>query len=180
MSNGVVARRYGVALFQLAKEQHILDEASKQLEIIKNVFNENPQFLEILTHPKIDRQKKKALMEETFSTCLPPVQHALLLLLDRHRIAIVTEVIDHFLALYDEEKSVAKALVYSAKALSEDEKSSLSNTFSKKVNKKSLHIENIVDPSLIGGVKLRIGNRIYDGSVKGRLERVRSTLTKRS
>ena len=60
--------------------------------------------------------------------------------------------------------------------LTEEETKAISTTFAKKLGKKDLRIENIVDSNLLGGIKLRIGNRIYDGSLQGKLERLERQL----
>ena len=64
----------------------------------------------------------------------------------------------------------------STRALTETEYEALSSTFAAKVGKKSLRIENIVDSNLLGGIKVQIGNRIYDGSLQGKLERLEHQL----
>ncbi|ANB61657.1 F0F1 ATP synthase subunit delta [Anoxybacteroides amylolyticum] len=176
MNKEVVAKRYALALFQIAQQQQLLDRFEAEIRIVKQVFAAQPDFLAVLTHPKLSLDKKKALIKETFAALSVPVQNTLLLLLDRHRIDIVGSLADEFVALANEARGVAEAIVYSARPLSEAEKRALVDVFAKKVGKATLHIENIVDSSLIGGVKLRIGNRIYDGSVSGKLERLKRQL----
>lgn len=176
MNKEVVAKRYALALFQIAQQQQLLDQFEAEIRVVKQVFANQPDFLAVLTHPKLSLDKKKALIKETFAALSAPVQNTLLLLLDRHRIAIVEALADEFVALANEARGVAEATVYSARPLSEKEKQALVDVFANKVGKTTLHIENIVDSSLIGGVKLRIGNRIYDGSVSGKLERLKRQL----
>lgn len=73
-------------------------------------------------------------------------------------------------------KGIADAKVYTVRPLTEAEKEALSVSFAAKVGKKSLRIDNIVDTNLLGGIKLRIGNRIFDGSLRGKLERLERQL----
>lgn len=176
MNKEVVAKRYALALFQIAQQQQLLDQFESEIRVVQQVFADQPDFFAVLTHPKLSLEKKKALIKETFAALSAPVQNTLLLLLDRHRIGIVEELADEFIALANEARGVAEATVYSARPLSEEEKQALADVFAKKVGKTTLHIDNIVDPALIGGVKLRIGNRIYDGSVSGKLERLKRQL----
>jgi F-type H+-transporting ATPase subunit delta len=176
MNKEVVAKRYALALFQIAKEQQLLDQLEEEIRVVQQVFSNNTAFLSVLTHPKLSLQKKKALLQETFASLSTPLLNTLMLLLDRHRIDIVPQLASEFVALANEERSVAEATVYSVRPLTEDEKQALSEVFAKKVGKAALHIDNVIDPSLIGGVKLRIGNRIYDGSVSGKLERLQRQL----
>ncbi|ANB57649.1 ATP synthase F1, delta subunit [Anoxybacillus sp. B7M1] len=176
MSKEVVAKRYALALFQIANEQQLLDQFEEEIRVIQQVFAAQPEFLSVLTHPKLSIDKKKALIKEVFATLSTPLQNTLQLLLDRHRIDIVESLADEFIALANEARGAEEATVYSVRPLTEDEKQALSQVFAAKVGKATLHIQNIIDPSLIGGVKLRIGNRIYDGSVSGKLERLQRQL----
>ena len=83
---------------------------------------------------------------------------------------------DEFIQLANDERGIAEAKVISTRALTETEHEALSSTFAAKVGKKSLRIENIVDSNLLGGIKVRIGNRIFDGSLRGKLERLEHQL----
>lgn len=176
MSNQVVAKRYALALFELAKEQNKIDAIEAELLVVKEVMENNPKFLEVLTHPKLSPAQKKVLVGDAFSTLLPEVQNTLFLLLERNRITITVEMVQHYVELANESRNMAEATAYSVKPLTDDEKAALSSTFSKKVGKQSLRIINVIDPSLLGGVKIRIGNRIYDGSLNGKLERIQREL----
>ncbi|WP_027408021.1 F0F1 ATP synthase subunit delta [Anoxybacillus tepidamans] len=176
MNKEVVAKRYALALFQIAKEQQLLDQFEEEIRVVQQVFAEQSEFLSVLTHPKLSLEKKKSLIKETFAALSTTLQNTLMLLLDRHRIDIVAQLAEEFIALVNEARGVAEATVYSVRALTEDEKQALSQVFAAKVGKASLRIHNVIDPSLIGGVKLRIGNRIYDGSVSGKLERLQRQL----
>lgn len=176
MSQSAVAKRYALALFQLASEKQSIDALQEELDVVETVFAQNDDLIEVLTHPKISTNRKKDLVRQTFSTLTETVQNTLLLLLDRHRIQVVGEITREYRALANEARGVAAATVYSVKALSSDEERAISETFAPKVGKHSLYISNVIDKSLIGGVKLRIGNRIYDGSISGKLESVHREL----
>ncbi|HWO98602.1 MAG TPA: F0F1 ATP synthase subunit delta [Bacillus sp. (in: firmicutes)] len=176
MSKQLVSKRYALALFQLAQEQNAVNEFEEQLLVVKNVFEENRELLVMLKHPKISFEQKQMLLKEAFSAMLPQIQHTLSLLLDRHRTDIIVDMVAEFVELANEMKGTAEAKVYSVRPLTEEEGQALSQTFAQKVGRKSLKIQNIIDKSLIGGIKLRIGNRIYDGSVSGKLERIQREL----
>ncbi|MEW5322145.1 F0F1 ATP synthase subunit delta [Geobacillus thermoleovorans] len=176
MNQEVIAKRYASALFQIALEQGQLDRIEEDVRAVRQALAENGEFLSLLSYPKLSLDQKKALIREAFAGVSTPVQNTLLLLLERHRFGLVPELAEQFLALVDDARGIAKASAYSARPLTDEELQALSDVFAKKVGKQTLHIENIVDPELIGGVKLRIGNRIYDGSVSGQLERIRRQL----
>ncbi|MFZ3589057.1 F0F1 ATP synthase subunit delta [Bacillus sp. DJP31] len=181
MSNGTIAKRYAIALFQVAKEQNILDQVEQELLVVKTVFIENKQLITLFNNPKVTKDKKKLIVKESFSNLSSPVINTLLILTDRNRHAIIISIVDFFTEAANDARGIAEATVYSVRELTIDEKNALSQAFAKKVGKSTLRIQNIVDKSLIGGVKLRIGNRIYDGSVSGKLARIeRELLTNRT
>ncbi|ADU95794.1 F0F1 ATP synthase subunit delta [Geobacillus sp. Y412MC52] len=176
MNQEVIAKRYASALFQIALEQGQLDRIEEDVRAVRQALAENGEFLSLLSYPKLSLDQKKALIREAFAGVSTPVQNTLLLLLERHRFGLVPELAEQFLALVDDARGIAKAVAYSARPLTDEELRELSDVFAQKVGKQTLEIENIIDPELIGGVKLRIGNRIYDGSVSGQLERIRRQL----
>lgn len=178
MSKDIAAGRYALALFQLVNEKGQLEQVEEDLRVVKQVFTENNQLQTVLQHPKVSVEKKKAILKEAFASMSTYVLNTLMLLLDRHRASIIDEVANTFIRLAHEERGVAEATVYSVRSLSNDEQTAISAVFSKKIGKQSLKIENVIDHRLIGGVKIRIGNRIFDGSVNGKLERLERQLIK--
>ncbi|WP_026696000.1 F0F1 ATP synthase subunit delta [Peribacillus kribbensis] len=176
MSNPTVANRYAVALFQIAKEKNLLAQFEEELRTVKAVFSQNHELTGFLSHPKINGVQKKQLIQTAFGSLTAAVQNTLMLLVERHREGIISEVADHFINLANEERGEAEAKVYSVRPLTDDERAAINASFAKRVGKNSLNIENIIDRSLLGGVKIRIGNRIFDGSVSGKLQRLERKL----
>jgi F-type H+-transporting ATPase subunit delta len=176
MSNSMVAKRYALALFQIAKEQQLLGVVEEELRVVKEVFVYNTDLKALLKSSKLTIDKKKEILTTAFTSVNPYVLNTLMILIDRHREDEIIEVANQFLELANEEKGIADAQVISTRELTDAEREAISATFGAKVGKKSLRIENIVDSELLGGVKLRIGNRIYDGSLRGKLDRLERKL----
>jgi F-type H+-transporting ATPase subunit delta len=176
MSNSLVAKRYALALLQIAKEQQLLDVFEEELRVVKEVVQYNPELKAVLNSSKLSIEKKKEIIKAAFTSVNVNVLNTLLILIDRHRENEIVNVANEFLALSNDEKGIAEADVYSTRALTEEEREAISAVFAAKIGKKSLKIENIVDSSLLGGIKLRIGNRIYDGSLRGKLDRLERKL----
>lgn len=176
MMGSMVARRYALALFQLVKEQQLIDTVEEELRVVKEVFFVNEDLKAVLQSPKVSREKKKAILSTAFTAVNPLVLNTLMLLVDRHRENEIIDVANEFSELANEERGVEAANVFSVRPLTEDERTALSVSFAKKIGKKSLQIENIVDSDLLGGIKIRIGNRIFDGSLRGKLDRLERTL----
>jgi F-type H+-transporting ATPase subunit delta len=177
MSNYAVANRYSVALFQLGKEQGSLTQFANELQLVKEVFILTPELSSVLLHPKVSQADKVSIIKDNFASYLSDsVINTLLIVIERGRGDILLSIIDKFKQLAYDEQGKAEAKVYSVKPLSDEDKEVISKQFAKKVGKETLMIENIVDGELIGGLKIRIGDRIYDGSVKGQLDRMRFQL----
>ncbi|RDI41583.1 F0F1 ATP synthase subunit delta [Falsibacillus pallidus] len=176
MSSEAVAKRYALALFQLATEQNQLDSVEEELRVVKKILIENPGFGQILSSPKLPLVQKKEILKDTFQGASPFVMNTLMILTDRHRSAYIPAVADSFIELANEAKGIADAVVYSIRELTEDEKQAVSAAFAPKVGKTQLNIQNIIDTNLLGGVKVRIGNRIFDGSLRGKLDRLEREL----
>src|SRR5690606_7724310 len=102
--------------------------------------------------------------------------NTLLLLLDRHRQDFIVDTIDTYIFLANEERGIADAIVHSIRPLKEDEKEAISSVFAAKVAKRSLNIENKIDKDLLGGIKIEIGNLIYDGSLRHKLDHLERSL----
>lgn len=175
MSNPVVANRYADALFQLAQEKNQLDQVVSELQLIKEVVETTPQFISYMMHPKVTDANKRDFIKKHFSLSETSV-NLLLLLIERKRFDNLILIINKFQQLAYEESGVAEALVYSAKPLTEEEKQLVSQAFAKKVNKEKLVVTNIVDKEIIGGLKVRIGDTIYDGSIRAQLDRLQREL----
>ena len=176
MSNVTAANRYAVALFELAKEKNTLHEVNEEIQIVKQAFEENADLLKVLNHPTIPQERKQQLIRDSFSPLSEFVIQTLLLLLKKQRINEVIRIAERFRQLTQEEEKTAHAVVYTVKPLTDKEKEMISETFARKIGKNTLTIENRIDESLIGGMKLHVGDTIFDGSVKGQLDRMEREL----
>jgi len=147
---------------------------------VKEVFSGGDEIVNFLTHPRISHEEKNKLIGESFKALDKNVVNTLKLLVERQRIGQVAGVVDHFVELYNEANGIAAATVYSVRELSEAEKEKLQASFKKQFNKESVAINNVVDPSIVGGLKIRVGNTIYDGSISGKLNRIKNQLVSES
>lgn len=176
MSQSVVAKRYALALFELAQKNGQTGPIQEELCELKKVFQDNKELGLLLDSPKLTVTKKKELFTDLFKGANPLVLNTLNVLLDKKRINEIVNVVDDFNEYANEAAGVAEAKVYSTRPLTAEESQSISTAFAQKVGKQSLRIENIIDPSLIGGIRLQIGNRIYDSSLSAKLDRLKRDL----
>lgn len=177
MSNELIAKRYAIALFELAIEHNKLDTYEEEISKINEIFSKDKQFTQFFSHPRIKtEEKKKVLTDHLQSAISPHVCNTLLLMLDRKRGDCIVPMLEQFLRLALEEQSIAEAKVYSVRPLTNSEQEEISTMIANKVGKRSLRLENIIDPDIIGGLKIQVGNQIFDGSVSGKLERMKREL----
>src|SRR5699024_11045155 len=141
----VVTSRYAEALCQLGNEKGTLDQLVEECHVLKSIFNENKKLVPFLEHPRVDNDKKNQFMNDVFQGFSDDVLNTLKLLTERHRVAIVPAIIDHFTQLVNDVKGIAEAKVYSVRELSEDEKEQLETVFAKRFNKQAIKLETIVD-----------------------------------
>lgn len=176
MMSSMAAKRYALALFQIVKEQGLLEKVEEELRVVKEVFYVNEDLKVVLQSPKLSKEKKKEILTKSFVSLNKYVLNTLMLLVDRHRAAEIVAVADEFANLANQAKGIEAADVYTIRPITDEEREALSVSFAEKVGKKSLQIENIVDSDLLGGVRIRIGNRIFDGSLRGKLDRLERKL----
>lgn len=176
MSQSAVANRYAQAIFELAASQNLLAEVGADLKEIKQVLATNGEFMALLTAPKIGSSKKKELITQIFASAQPIVVNALQFLVDKKRLNELSAVADQFQALAAAAQGAADATVYSTRELTAEETAEISASFGKLVGKEQLNITNIIDASLIGGVRVQIGNYIYDSTVASKLEGLKRVL----
>ncbi|HLR59074.1 MAG TPA: F0F1 ATP synthase subunit delta [Pseudogracilibacillus sp.] len=176
MSQVIVAKRYADALFQLAEDKNLTNEFVKELNVVETVFKQNEKFASLLASPNATNADKLALIDTAFNSVHVYIKNELKIMVERRRSDVILPMINEFTNLYNEKNDIAHAVVSSVRELSSDEISNVETTFKQLLNKQSLIIENKVDKSLLGGLRIRIGNTIYDGSLSNKLKRIEQNL----
>ncbi|MBA4495958.1 F0F1 ATP synthase subunit delta [Paenactinomyces guangxiensis] len=175
MSGSVVAKRYAKAMFEVAMEKNLLDQVETELTQIVETFSASPELMEWFSHPNTDSAQKKELFSTLFKELNEITQNLLFLLADRHREGYIGEIAAEYKELANEARGVAEAIVTSATPLTEEDKQQLTEVFQQMVGK-TIHINNVVDSDILGGVIVQIGDRLYDGSLKTKLVRFQERL----
>lgn len=175
MSSGIVAKRYARAFFEVASEKDQIDAIEQELQTIERAIDENPAFLQFLKHPQIEKQAKKKEFETVFKDKISETTlNFAHLLIDKNRVDVLVLAPRFFTELANEARGLVDAVVTSVRPLSEDEKAGLIQSFKRLLNKE-IRIENELDDSIKGGLVVRIGDRLYDGSVAGKLNRLQQS-----
>lgn len=176
MSKSAVAKRYAIALFELAQESNTLASTREDLLEIKTAWKQDADVQALFASPKLSFDKKKELIRTVFGSASPAVVNTLLFLVEKKRLKELPAIVEEFIALSNDAQGIAEATVYSTRSLTDEERAHISSAFAKEVGKSSLNIHNVVDPSLIGGLRIQIGNRIYDNTLSSKLNRLKRNL----
>ncbi|MCU9613299.1 F0F1 ATP synthase subunit delta [Caldibacillus lycopersici] len=176
MKHTITGNKYAIALFQLALENNEVDKLENDLRVVKEVFESTPELTTLLQSPNVSKEHKKATVTEAFASLSPFIINTLQLLIERHRVEHITPMVEKFIELSLDRKGIAEATVESVRPLTDVEKATLSSVFAQKINKSALEIQNNINSDLLGGLKIQIGNRIYDGSLRGKLDRLKREL----
>lgn len=176
MSDIVVAKRYAKALFEVAKEKDLISEVEQELRSVVIAIRDNADLQKFLNHPSVSASVKKNLLHKIFdSKVSEPVWNTLQVLIDKGRINIVSVLANDYVKIANEAQGQSNATVYTAFALSESQLADIASYF-KKITGKTLRLETVIEPKLLGGIQVRIGDRLYDGSLAGKLERLAKSL----
>jgi F-type H+-transporting ATPase subunit delta len=177
MSVSIVARRYAQALLELGVEQNTLDRIVGELESIAGMWESNHELRNALENPLVPHAAKTAVMGDLAARLglSETTRNTLLLLVDRRRIRTLPYIARTLRELADARKGVLRAEVTSAAPLSEAYYTRLQAQLEKMTGKRVV-VDRHTDPSLIAGVVTRIGDRIFDGSLRTRLQSLHDAL----
>lgn len=173
----LVSKIYGDALFETAMEEGRLDEFFVQVEAVKDILIKQKELFRLMDEPKIDREEKMEILKAVFGGRIAEELTGLLLILvEKGRFRETIHVLDYFLSRVKEQKGIGLARVISATRLSDVQKEKVEKRLLETTKYRTFEIDYEVDPALIGGIRIRIGDRIVDGSIRTKLERLSGML----
>ena len=172
-----VGKEYAEALFSLALENDSVDEFFDAIDLIKELFEEYHEYIDFLSTPSIPKEERLARLEECFVGMFPEMMlHFLSVMLKRGDIRSFSDSAAEFESLCFASKSISNAVVTSAVALTEAEKSRLSAKLETLCGH-TVRLHCKVDSSLIGGMIVEIDGRIIDGSLKHRMRELKGIIS---
>lgn len=176
MLNLQLAKKYAVAMFELAQEENKLVEYGKQLEEIRQLFAAKPELKAFMGNPQIQPKTKKELLNKIFGSDIEKsVHNFMLLLVDKRRITIIEEIVGEYQALSNEVLNIAVAHVTTAVALKEKQQKALTAKL-EAITGKHIQLRTHIDKSIIGGVVVKIGDKLIDGSVTSKIKSLEKQL----
>ncbi|MDQ0418393.1 F-type H+-transporting ATPase subunit delta [Croceifilum oryzae] len=175
MSYVIVAKRYASALYQVANEKGLVDEVGRDLQLISETLIKTPEFITLLQSPKVALEEKKELISSAFTQVQSITNNFLHVIVEGRREEALAEISKEYTKLADDAKGLLEVVVTSASALDDTERNGVADAFTKILGRQ-VRIQEKVDANLLGGLVVQVGDRLYDGSVKNKLERFQVAL----
>ena len=170
------ARRYAEAAFQIGRQDRNLDAWERDLERIGELM-QNDELRRIVEHPVVPfADKERLLVRVAGPDTIREAVELVLLMVRRGRPRAIQPMIRHFGELLRRERGIVLAEVRTALPLDDAQRGSVEDRLAELTGEK-VEMNEVVDEALIGGIAVRIGDRLYDASVRNRLERLRARLT---
>ena len=175
--SGSIARRYARALYDIGESQGSLLSLRTHIEQVADVWNESGELRTAMTNPFIRLDTRKRIWTEVITRCGVPQmgRNFLHLLLDKSRIEVLPDIARELGLLADRKQNRLRAEVVSATPISETALTQLKSSLERATGK-VLVISTREDPELIGGIVTRVGDMMYDGSVKTQLDRMKEKM----
>ncbi len=168
-----LAERYATALFDLADQEKALDAVAQDLTNVKALLGESQDLQTLTRNPVFSRDDQHRAMEAILDKvgCHKLIRNLVGVMISNRRLFVLGAVIDGFLAELARRRGQVSAVVTSARPLKDEHVTEITNEL-KKVYGKGLVVDQEVDPSLIGGLVVRVGSRMVDNSMRTKLNRL--------
>jgi len=172
-----IAKRYARAFYEIAAEESQLEKYYKELSSFSAIINDNKDLKDFLANPVFDQIEKKSVVESILQKTDISVLTAnfLKLLTDKQRIVVLSDIVDCYRELMDEALKTVRASVKTAFPLSAELIRKLQQGLEGQTQK-TVEMTVIEDPSLLGGIVVRVGDTVYDNSIRTQLNNIKNLL----
>lgn len=175
----IVAKVYGDALFDLAIKRQELDLVAEEIQVLKDTLAINTDLLTFLNHPKVSNEEKINTIEKIFKGKFSDTTVGfLVIIIQKGRYNELDAIIDYFEETVREYRRIGKALVTSAMELSTEQKQKIEAKLLESTDYVEFIMEYHIDSSIIGGLIIRIGDRVVDSSIRSKIDSMKKDLMK--
>lgn len=173
----LVSKVYGDALFEAAREMEGIERTAEEVKVLLEILKASPELLQLLNHPQIVKEEKLQMIREIFEGRLSDgLMGFLTTVVEKGRQNEICPILEYFTDRVKEYKKTGTAYVTSAVELSETQKTQIKERLLETTDFREFEMHYHVDPSLIGGLVIRIGDRVADSSLKTRLYELKREL----
>ncbi|MDD2970953.1 MAG: ATP synthase F1 subunit delta [Lachnospiraceae bacterium] len=175
----LVSKTYGEALFELAVEENKIDVFQEEVQGVKEILDANKEFGELMKHPKVVKEEKVRIMENVFKGRIgEEFLGFLTLIIEKDRYNDINAILDYFIDKVKEVKGIGIAYVTSAISLTDIQKKQVEEKLLETTGYNTMEMHYTEDLSLIGGMVIRIGDRVVDSSISTKLSELQKQLLK--
>jgi F-type H+-transporting ATPase subunit delta len=168
------AKRYARAVFALAEQERAIDEWARRLTAVRQLMSD-PEVASVLTNPTIATEQRMALISDAPHLLDPEATNLAKLLIESSRVRDIGAIEEEFQRLADDAAGRVRATVTTAVELTPKDRDRVEDELSKRLGKE-IRMTLVVDPRILGGLKLQYGDRLVDASVSTRLQQLRRRL----
>ena len=173
----LISKTYGEALFELAVEEEKTDIILEEMEGMKNVFLENPEYLKFLNHPRIPVEEKVKTTEKIFADRVQKELVGFLsIVITKGRCEDLMDILEYFLDSAKEFKGIGVAYVTTPLELSQLQKDAVEQKLLATTNYQKMEMNFLIDEDLIGGMQIRIKDRVVDSSIRTKIAKMQQNL----
>ncbi|NLX92181.1 MAG: F0F1 ATP synthase subunit delta [Firmicutes bacterium] len=173
----LVERRYAASLIELADDKTSYEQFYQDLKLAADTIHRNEELEAFVHDDHIDSRKKKKVVSAIFQGKIrQELVNFLNLLIDKNRIGYLDSIIEQFRLLADQKKNILNITIASAFPVNDLQCQKLKEKYKKKYKASDVRIHLLEDKSLLGGIKVIIGDTVIDGTVKNRLEELKKSL----
>ncbi len=172
-----IATVYARALFEAAKEHGRLDVVREQLDQVADAIDANQELQIFFFSPYFSTQEKHDGLRRTLTDADPLLTNFLELLIEKHRMPVIFRMRRRLDSLWEQENRLLPVQVTSAIALEDDVLAQIGETIGTQTGRQ-VELTRTVDPDILGGIVVRVGNAILDASIRNRLEQLRKQVAR--
>ncbi len=172
----MVGNEYAKAIYELAHENNKIKVFSECFMAVAQTALNNKKFMEIMTSPVINKSEKKEVINKVYSSLDEDFVNFLNVIVDHNRFSILEEIYNEYENLILTDKNIVRAQVFSAKELNASQMKDVIKALEVRYKDKKIEAENIINPELIGGVRVLVNNESVDLSLKTSLDKLKDSL----
>ncbi|QJR44247.1 F0F1 ATP synthase subunit delta [Mycoplasma miroungirhinis] len=173
--NNEVIYNYGLAMFELAKEENQIDIFYDQLNDIEKSLEEEQGFLKVLNSYSLDNEIKYKLIDEVFGDFNQQIINFLKVSSKNHVVNKIINIINAYKAIYYDTKKIKIGYIYTSQSISLEQINELQKAYSHKYQI-NLKLKNRIDPKLLGGIKIVIDDIVVDNTILNQIEKLKESI----
>lgn len=171
------AKGFALALFEVAQERREIEEVYTDLDKLSKIISDNPEIIKILVTPKIEVSKKRKIFESVFKNKVSDLLYDFFLVFfERDSFGLFESVCEEFNIYFSMYSASYHGIVYTSEGLDKKTIQKIEKKASQKMKMDKIHLKQVIDKSLLSGIKIVVNGRVLDYSIKGKMDNLKTNL----